>query len=83
MAGAGIQSLTKLRAQLCAADCGNTRHLARIAKNKITVARNATVKSLGKFESGLPQARCKIQYIRYAADCLLCLGPKLYTNGLD
>jgi hypothetical protein len=36
MAGAGIQSLAKFRAKMCAADCGN----------KITVAGNATVKSL-------------------------------------
>jgi hypothetical protein len=29
MAGAGIQSLAKFRAQMCAADCGNPRRLER------------------------------------------------------
>jgi hypothetical protein len=29
MVGAGIQSLAKFRAQMCAADCGNLRHLER------------------------------------------------------
>jgi hypothetical protein len=31
MAGAGIQSLAKFRAQMCAADCGNRITVARIA----------------------------------------------------
>jgi hypothetical protein len=42
MAGAGIHSLAKFRAQICAADCGHPRRLEQIAKNKITVARIAT-----------------------------------------
>jgi hypothetical protein len=29
MAGAGIQSLAKFRAQMCAADCGNPLRLER------------------------------------------------------
>jgi hypothetical protein len=29
MAGAGIQSLAKFRAQMCAADCGNLQRLER------------------------------------------------------
>jgi hypothetical protein len=56
MVGAGIPSLAKFRAQMCATDCGNPRRLerglwqsasfrTRIAKNRIIVARIATDRS--------------------------------------
>jgi hypothetical protein len=44
MAGAGIQSLAKFRAQMCAADCGNLWCLER--EYRISVVRIATDKSM-------------------------------------
>jgi hypothetical protein len=35
MAGAGIQSLAKSRAQMCAADCGHSRRLERALQSAV------------------------------------------------
>jgi hypothetical protein len=54
MAGTGIQSFAKFRAQMCTADCGKTRHLDRgCQEENIRTADRHSQSS--KFESGLPR----------------------------
>jgi hypothetical protein len=57
MAGAGIQSLAKFRAQMCAGDCGNPHHLERGLPRILKNNRRADChRQKYEFESRLPQA---------------------------